>query len=143
MALAEKPSFAISGASRPDLLALNCFFGFRSRRPKVTIVAPAGVLHACRLSEIAKTLGDQRCPAGLMAGAEAATVFPVEILVKEHEVAPRIVVRVLILPIVTRSLAIRIRQKMCANRLRSSWATFISVIRVPDPVGHSTCNVSP
>ena len=35
-----------------------------------------------------KKLGDERCPAGLVAGAEARTLVAVKVFVEEDEIAP-------------------------------------------------------
>ena len=65
----------------------------------------------CGLAEVAQEAGDQRRPAGLVAGAEAAAVVAVEVFVEQDQVAPVRVVGVAAVVAVAGPPAARVGQE--------------------------------
>ena len=93
--------------------------------------------------QVARELGNQAGPAGLVRSAEAATGVAVEVLEEQRQVAEARIARELRMRIERRADAVRTRQKSATSRRESSVATSPRFIARPEPVGHSTTKSSP
>ena len=78
-----------------------------------------------------------------MAGSKAATGIAVKIFVKEHKISPMWIGREARIVTIAGTLAVGIREEDTGQAGTSSRATWRRFSIRPEPVGHSTCRLSP
>ena len=141
------PAAVASRRRSRSRLATHQSFGRRPAPERSVPAAPNGPIRALpwrRRARTGRAAGDEAGPPGLVAGAEAGAVVAVEVLVEQDQVAP---VRIVL------ELGACRRRPAAGRRRRAgtsptaaaliSFATSNSVMRRPEPVGHSTVNSSP